>query len=194
VSAPATCAPTTPGAPLLDVLKTVAAALKADGVPFALAGGFAVYARGGRESLHDVDFVVPGDAVALARGAMERRGLKVVQPPEDWLIKVYVDDVCVDLIQRLSGLDVDDALLSRANELSVGAIHMPVLAATDIVVSKLHSLSEHHCDLEPVVATIRSLREQLDLDVITTSCAGQPFAEAALFLARRLGVLPEADA
>lgn len=121
---------------------------------------------------------------------MERRGLHVVQPPEDWLVKVYVEGVCVDLIQRLSGLAVDDALLSRADLLSVGAIHMPVLSATDIVVSKLHSLSEHHCDFEPVVATIRSLREQLDVDVIDTACLGQPFAEAALFLARRLALLP----
>ncbi len=184
----------TPGAPLLDVLKTVAAALKADGVPFALAGGFAVYARGGRESLHDVDFVVPTDAVAAARGAMETRGLDVVQPPEDWLVKVWVDGVCVDLIQRLSGVPVDDGLLRRADTLGVGAIDMPVISATDIVVSKLHSLSEHHCDLEPVVATIRSLREQLDVDVVDAACAGQPFAEAALFLCRRLGVLSVKEA
>lgn len=181
--------PATPGAALLDVLKTVAAVLKADGVPFALAGGFAVYARGGRESLHDVDFVVPTDAVAAARGSLEQRGLSVVQPPEDWLVKVWVDGVCVDLIQRLSGVQVDDALLARADTLSVGAIDMPVISATDLVVSKLHSLSEHHCDLEPVIATIRSLREQLDLAVIDRECAGHPFAETALFLCRRLGIL-----
>jgi hypothetical protein len=159
-------------------------------VPFALAGGHAAYARGGHEKYHDVDFVFPPAAVPAAIDAMQRRGFTVVQPPEEWLVKVTVEGHCVDLIHRLSGVEVDAGLLARADRLSVGAVQMRVLSATDLVVSKLHSLSEHHCDLEPVLSVLRSVREQVDVRRLDAECAGQPFAEACLYLARRLELLP----
>jgi hypothetical protein len=177
---------------LLAALKAVAAALKADEVPFALAGGFAVYARGGHPSLHDVDFVVPPTSIQAARSALESRGWEIVQPPEDWLIKVWVEGHCVDIIHRLTGLEVDQDLLGRAEVISVESIPMPVLAATDLVGSKLLALSEHHCDLEPLLGVMRSLREQIDLAALDAACKGHPFAEAGIFLGQRLGILEEA--
>jgi hypothetical protein len=174
---------------LVAALKAVASAFIADGVPFALAGGYAVYARGGHEKYHDVDFAVPREAMPVAVGALERRGHQVVQPPEDWLAKVEVEGHCVDLIHRLSGLDVDDALLGRAQVLPVASISMPVMSASDLVISKLHALTEHHCDLEPVLSVLRSVREQVDLERVERECRGHPFAEACLYLAGRLGLL-----
>ncbi len=43
---------------LREALKRVAVALKESGIPFALIGGYAVWARGGPEPEHDVDFMV----------------------------------------------------------------------------------------------------------------------------------------
>lgn len=176
--------------PLLEALKAVAVTLKAEGIPFALAGGFAVYARGGPDSRNDVDFVVEHDDVPAAREALEGSGLTVVQPPEDWLFKARYGQEPVDVIHRLPMGPVDSALLQRAEEMSVDSVRMPVLSATDLLVAKLLSLSEHACDLEPALALMRSLREQLDVARIEQQCRGRPFAEAALFLARRLQVLP----
>ncbi|MFN8075178.1 MAG: nucleotidyltransferase family protein [Kineosporiaceae bacterium] len=176
--------------PLLEALKTVASAFKADRVPFALAGQYAVYARGGQSSRHDVDFVLPPEALPAATAALEARGFDVVQPPEDWLAKVYVEGELVDLIHTLASGPVDDQLLGRAERLRVESIEMPVLSATDLVVGKLLALSEHACNLEPALAVMRNLREQLDLDVIARACQGRPFAQACLGLARDLGVLP----
>lgn len=176
--------------PLLEALKTVASAFKADGVPFALAGSYAVYARGGHSSRHDVDFVLPPHAMAAATAAMEARGFDVVQPPEDWLAKVYIDGELVDLIHTLASGPVDDELLTRAETMRVESIEMPVLSATDLVIGKLLALSEHACNLEPALAVMRTLREQLDLSVVDRSCAHSPFAQACLSLARDLGVLP----
>lgn len=178
---------------LLEALKAVAVVLKSSDLRFALAGGFAVYARGGQDSRNDVDFVVHPDDVAAAKEALERSGIKVLQPPEDWLFKARYDDAPVDLIHRLMMGEVDDDLLSRSDRLSVDSVEMPVLSATDLVVAKLLSLSEHNCDLEPALAVMRSLREQLDIDLVVKACEGQPFAEATLFLARRLGVLAGDD-
>ena len=51
---------------LLTELKRAAAALRDAGVGYALAGGFAAYARGAAVSTHDVDFVVrPGDVLVV---------------------------------------------------------------------------------------------------------------------------------
>lgn len=178
--------------PLLEAMKAVASALKEDGVPFALAGSYAVYARGGKDSRHDVDFVVPGPEVPAARDCLERHGMRVYQPPEDWLFKAEYEGEPVDLIHELAAGPVDEELLGRATELSVESVRMPVLSATDLLVSKLYALSEHACDYEPVLSLMRSVREQLDLDRVVKSVDGLPFAEAALFLAARLEILPEA--
>lgn len=178
---------------LLEALKSVAVALKESGVPFALAGGFAVYARGGEGREHDVDFVVMEKDVAAARQALERRGIHVFDPPEDWLFKARYDDQPVDIIFRLANGPVDKDLLDRADELSVESVRMPVLSATDLLTSRLLALTEHHCDLGPPLIVIRSLREQLDIALVEAQCAGHPFAEAALYLARRLDVLPPSD-
>jgi hypothetical protein len=180
---------------ILEALKAIAAALKADGVPFALAGSYAVYARGGAHSLHDVDFAVPADAIPAATSSLERRGFRVEQPPEDWLVKAFQtdrgDDLCVDVIHTLAHGRVDADMLARADALPVESVIMPVLSATDLLVAKLHALSEHSCDLEPVLAVARTLREQVDVAGVDAACAGHPYAEAALFLVRRLGIFDD---
>lgn len=176
--------------PLLEALKWVAVAFKDEGVPFALAGGYAAFARGGPQSGHDVDFVIREEDVDAAKEALERRGISTLQPPEDWLFKARHGGEQVDVIFRLAMGPVDDELLGRADQLSVGSVEMPVMSATDVLISKLRAMTEHSCDLAPALTVMRSLREQLDIDSIEESSKGHPFAEAALHVARALGVLP----
>jgi hypothetical protein len=175
--------------PILDALKTVAVALKEESVPFALAGGYAVYARGGADSRHDADVVILEEDAHRARTALKGRDLEVLEPPEDWLFKVRHSGEQVDVIFRLASGPVDAALLGRAEEMSVDSVRMPVMAATDLLISKLFALTEHYCDLSPVLAVIRSLREQVDADVVDRACRRSPFARAALSLARDLDLL-----
>jgi hypothetical protein len=176
--------------PILDALKTVAVALKEESVPFALAGGYAVYARGGGDSRHDADVVILEEDVHRARTALRGRGLEVVDPPEDWLFKVRIAGEQVDVIYRLASGPVDAPLLGRADEMTVDSVRMPVMAATDLVVSKLLAMTEHYCDLSPILAVIRSLREQLDVDAVVRAASHSPFARAALVLAGDLNLLP----
>ena len=86
--------------PLRVAMKKVATALKGANVPFALSGGYASWARGGPEPVHDVDFVLLADDVPHALQVLDAAGLRVVEPPEDWLVKVYDGDALVDLIFR----------------------------------------------------------------------------------------------
>ncbi len=178
--------------PILDALKTVAVALKEESVPFALAGGYAVYARGGADSRHDADVVILEEDAHRARTALRGRGLEVLEPPEDWLFKVRHGGEQVDVIFRLASGTVDAALLGRAEEMSVDSVRMPVMSATDLLISKLMALTEHYCDLSPILAVVRSLREQVDADLVDRASRSSPFARAALSLARDLDLLPPA--
>jgi Uncharacterised nucleotidyltransferase len=173
---------------LREALKRTAVALKDSGVPFALAGGYAAWARGGPEPSHDVDFVVAQEDAEQAKAVLAAAELRVEEPPEDWLFKVFQDDAMVDILYRLAGRAVDHAVLSRATDVEVLSVHMPVLSATDIVASKLAALNEHDCDLSAVLPVVRALREQVDWPRVREGSADNHFAAAALFLVDRLSI------
>src|SRR5256886_17685087 len=82
---------------LITTLKRVASVLKGAGIPFALAGGFAAYARGGTSSDHDVDFLLREQDVDQAFEALSEAGFRTVRPPEDWLREVFFGGLLVDL-------------------------------------------------------------------------------------------------
>jgi hypothetical protein len=176
--------------PQRDALKQVAAALKTAEVPFALAGGYAAWARGGPESEHDVDFFVAEEDLDRAVKALEEAGLPVEQPPEDWLVKARAGDELVDIIFRPNDRPVTPKLLARADELRVAALAMPVLAATDLMLTKLLAMSEHYCDLSALLPTARALREQVDWERVRRETTDSPFAAGFLVVAERLGIVP----
>lgn len=176
-----------------ETLKSAATAMKRAEIPFALAGGYAAWARGGPESTHDVDFVVTPDAMKAALAALVDEGHDLVEAPEDWLAKVRRNGVTVDVIHRLPMGDVDEAMLERASEVSVDSVVMPVLSATDLLLSRLLALSDHSCDLSGPLAWARALREQIDWQRVAREVAEDPFGRAFLGLAADLGISEEAD-
>lgn len=178
---------------MLTALKRVAVLLKQAEIPFALAGGYAVYARGGTHSDHDVDFVIREQDVARVVDLLIDHGVDVHDPPEDWLTKAFSDGCQVDLIYRLPIGAVDLPLLSRSDELRIDSVHMPVLSATDLVSAKLLSLTEHNCDLEPALRMVRALREQVDWRRVRQDTSPSAFARAFLHLARDLELVPHQE-
>jgi hypothetical protein len=178
---------------LLEALKKVATVLRGADVRFALAGSAAVYARGGPPGEHDVDFVVHVDDVTKALAASSEAGLRTERPPEGWLVKVYDGDCLIDLIFRFYENVVDDAMIDRAEPMSVAAVEMPVLDASDLVVAKLLSFSAHNCDYAPALLMVRVLREQIDWRIVRASCQESPYARAFLWLVRLLGIADDAS-
>jgi hypothetical protein len=174
---------------LREALKLVAVTLKEGEAPFALAGGYALWARGGPEPDHDVDFVVAEEDAARTAELLAERGLDVVQPPEDWLFKVYVDGAMVDVLFRTGGEPVPRERLMRVDQLEVESVRMPVLSATELMVEKLDALEEHAADFGTVVPVARAVREQVDWQVVAERTKDNPFAAAMLFLLERLGVV-----
>jgi hypothetical protein len=181
-----------PAAELEDLregLKAVGVALKESGLPFALTGGYAAWVHGSPEPLHDVDFLVRAEDAPAAAEEIERRGLEVQDPPEDWLFKVKVGDCVIDVLHRTQGDRSVDDLLDRAEDAAVLSVRMPVLSATDITIEKLLALDEHYCDVAAVLPTLRAMREQVDWSEVRRAAAGHPFAEAVLFLLERLDIV-----
>ncbi len=175
---------------LAGTLKRVAATLKAAEVPFALGGSFAVYAHGGHSSDHDVDFLIREQDKVQALAELAKVGFRTEQPPEDWLVKVYDEDRMVDLIYRPVESPVTDETLQDTSQISVEAIFMPVVSATRLMVHKLLSYSQHHCDFATGLPVARSLREQIDWERVRRETTDSPYAEAFLILLDRLDVVP----
>jgi hypothetical protein len=178
---------------LRAALKYSSAALKADGVPFALGGGYALWVRGAPEPVHDVDVVVSEQDVSAAVNSLSEAGFRIERPPEDWLFKAWWEDSLVDVLHKLRGITVTRDLVASADENEVLGVRIPVLPPTPIVIAKLHSLSEHYGDFGAMLPTFRAVREQLDWPQIRAEVAGHPFAEAFLFLLERLEIIEPAS-
>ena len=178
---------------LLDTLKKAATVLRDADLPYALAGGGAAYARGAALPMHDVDFVIVETDKDAAAAAFESCGMRVERPPEGWLIKAFDEDRMIDLIFRLAGHQGTRAVLDRAEEISVAAVPMPVLTATDLAISWLAAFSEHHADFAATLTCVRPLREQVDWARVRAETGGSAFATALLVLLSELRVIPQEE-
>jgi hypothetical protein len=175
--------------PLIGTLKRVAYHLKQIGVPFALAGSFAVYARGGQPVDHDVDFLIREQDAEKVLTALVEAGLRAEVPPEGWLVKVYEGEQLVDLIFTPVQRPVTDETLADTEVLAVNAVHMPVLSATELMIHKMLTWSTHNCDFARGLPIARSLREQIEWDRVRRETDHSPFAHAFMVLLDRLDVI-----
>jgi hypothetical protein len=175
---------------LLDALKRAAAVLRDNDIDFALAGGFAVYARGGPETDHDVDFILKREDAEHALNLLVEAGFEAERPPEGWLYKVHDDDgAMIDLIFAPNNRPEDvPAILGRADAMEIYAITIKVMSVTDVLASKLRALKEHEVDYDDVLEIARACREQIDWEVVRESTAGNPYASAFFTLVDELKI------
>ena len=174
---------------MLPSLKKAAGALRDNGIPFVLAGGLAVWARGGPESDHDVDFVLKPDDAERALMVLEHEGMRPARPPEGWLYKVYDDEVMIDLIYSPSGMEVTDDLIERSDELEVWAVRMRVMRPEDVLVTKLMAMTEHTSDYESCLEIARAVREQIDWEYVRRKTEQSPFGRAFFTLIEGLEIV-----
>jgi hypothetical protein len=177
---------------LLETMKKSGGALRDAGIPFALAGGLAVWARGGPRTEHDVDFLVKPEDAEHAWQVLSDAGFRPERPPEGWLLKAWDGDRLVDLIFDPSGGPVDDAWLERAETMDVHATKLPVASLEDVLVTKLISLNEQDLDYAPVLEIARAVREQLDWDAVRRRTSESPYAAAFFTLLEELDIVEPA--
>ncbi len=174
-------------------LKRSIAAFREADVPALLGGSLAIWARGGPETRHDLDFMVkPADA-ERALEALAAVGMRPERPPENWLFKAWDGDVLVDLIFAPRGLEMTDAVIARADRLEVLAIEARAMALEDVLTTKLLALDEHALDYSSLLLMVRALREQIDWKALRERTAGSPFARAFFVLVEELAIAPAAS-
>jgi Uncharacterised nucleotidyltransferase len=175
---------------LLNAMKHAAAALRDADVPFALAGGLAVYARGGPPTEHDVDFLVRAEDAEGAVRALQGAGFRAEHPPEGWLYKVFdPSGEMIDVIFAPNNKpEVVAGMLDRADEVEVYAITMPVMTVTDVLATKLLALKEHEVDYDSALEIARTCREQIDWKALSEQTAESPYAKAFFTLVDELEI------
>jgi hypothetical protein len=171
-------------------LKKAVAALREADVPFLLAGSLAVWARGGPEVRHDLDFVIKPEDADRALAVLEEAGMEPEKPPEEWLHKAWDGDVLIDLIFAPRGLEVTDEVIDRGELLHVVGITIPVMAIEDVLATKLMALHEHELDYTSVLRIGRAVREQIDWHSLRTRTRSSPYATAFFVLCEELGIVP----
>jgi hypothetical protein len=179
----------TPFDVLLETLKKVAGLLRDADIPFLLGGGLAVWARGGPETVHDIDLMLREPDAERGLEVLSSAGLRTERPPEGWLYKAFDGDVLVDLIFGPSGQPIEDAVFDRAEDLNVYAVPMQVMSLEDVFVTKLTAMREHEMDYESVVQMARPVREQVDWNDVRERTNGSPYAAAFFTLGEELGIL-----
>jgi hypothetical protein len=175
-----------------ESLKKAVAALREAGVPFLLGGSLAVWARGGPETQHDLDFVIKPEDADRALQVLASVGMRVEKPPEEWLHKAWDGDVLIDLIFAPRGLDVTDEVMERGEFLHVAGITIPVMALDDVLATKLMALNEHQLDYTSVLTIARAVREQIDWNSLRARTARSPYAKAFFTLCDELEIVPPA--
>jgi hypothetical protein len=181
-----------PFAAIEATLKLAAGALGEAGVPFLVGGSLASWARGGPETRHDLDLMIKEADVERALAALKQAGMRIEDPPEEWLVKAWNDDVLVDVIFSPKGLPIDDEVIARGDEMSVLSMEMRVMAIEDVLITKLMAITEHSLRFESVLSIGRALREQIDWDQVRAATASSPFARAFFVMLEGLEVLPVA--
>ncbi len=132
--------------------------------------------------------------VPLALKTLDGLGFRTAKPPEDWLVKAYDEEgVLVDMIFSIAERPVTEELIARAQPITTAAISLPVLEATDLVVSWILPLSEHTCDYGSLLPMVRAMREQVDWDRVAAIVAPSPYASTFVTLLERLRIIAPAS-
>jgi len=180
---------------IVDTMKRSIAAFNEAEIPFLLAGSLAVWAQGGPEKRKDLDFVVKREDAERAVGVLEGIGMRGERPPEDWLLKAWDGDICVDIIFEPLDLPIDDDVIARGKKLNVLAMTVPAMALEDVLYSKLLALNEHYTDYTSLIGLARAVREQVDWDAVRDRTEDKsPFARAFFVMLEGLDILEPVNA
>lgn len=154
-----------------------------------LGGSLACWARGGPPVAGDLDFMLRPEDAERALESLVDVGMRPERPPEQWLLKAWDGEHMIDLIYEGAGLSITDEVFARADEMSVEAMVMPVMALEDVLTTKLWAMNERSLDYEHVLQIARSLREQIDWAEVRARTADSPYAAPFFTLVERLGIV-----
>jgi hypothetical protein len=170
-------------------LRTAAAALREPGVRYCLSGSVASWARGGPETVHDVDLIVAPADLDAAIAALEGCGMRAETPPEGWLVKMWDGEVLVDVIHTVTGYADVGEIIGRADVMRVASLDVPVAKVEDVLTPTLLAFDEHDLDYAGALRVARALREQVDWGMLRAKTGGSPYARGFFCLLEALDII-----
>jgi hypothetical protein len=174
---------------IVDSLRKAAAALREAEVRYCLSGSVATWARGGPETVNDVDLIVHPPHVEQAVAALEGIGMRSEIPPEGWLVKMWDGEVLIDLIHTVTGYESVEEILDRAETMRVASLDVPVAQMEDVLTPKLLAFDEHYLDYTGALRAARALRELVDWDVVRDKTCDSPYARGFFALLEALEII-----
>jgi hypothetical protein len=179
---------------IVESLRTAVAALREADVRYCLSGSVASWARGGPETVNDVDLIVDRGDMENAVAALESAGMRAEVPPEGWLVKLWDGDVLIDLIHTVTGYEDVDEILRRAEVMRVASLDVPVASMEDVLTPKLLAFDEHYLDYTGALRAARALREQIDWALLRGKTCHSPYAQGFFSLLEALEIIPATGA
>jgi hypothetical protein len=175
---------------IVESLRTAAAAFRDEGVRYCLSGSVASWARGGPETVNDVDLIVDPPDLEKAVAALERCGMRSEVPPEGWLVKLWDGEVLLDLIHTVTGYESVEEILQRAQVMRVASLDVPVASMEDVLTPKLLAFDEHYLDYTGALRAARALREPIDWELLRDKTCHSPYARGFFSLLEALDIIP----
>ncbi len=149
----------------LECYRGILEALGQARIPYAVAGAFALHKHTGIwRNTKDLDVVLEAKSVPRALSRLERIGFKTHIEDPVWLAKAARGEYFVDLITALGNavLIVDRSWLDRAEPYTILDVSCPVLAAEEIIASKIFVSRRERFDGADVAHLIRACGGHLD--------------------------------
>ena len=135
------------------------------GVPYVVSGAFALQQHTGIwRDTKDLDLFLPAQAVAEALRYLQEKGLETEVRDPVWLAKAHRDGYYVDLITGMSNavITVDQSWIDRSSHSVVLGVPTRVLAAEELIASKLFVNFRERFDGADVVHIIYGTKGRLD--------------------------------
>ncbi|MFZ0864467.1 MAG: nucleotidyltransferase [Candidatus Sulfotelmatobacter sp.] len=139
--------------------------LEKKGTSFAVAGAFALREHTGIcRDTKDLDLFLTPENAALALQHLRKKGFECEVCDPVWLFKAHRDGFFVDLITGMSNaaIVVDDSWIERAGPAKVQGVQTRVLAAEELVASKLFIARRERFDGADIAHVIYGTRGKLD--------------------------------
>ncbi len=134
-------------------------------VPYVVSGAFALHAHTGIwRDTKDLDLFLAADQVAAALRHLRDHGFECEVRDPVWLAKAHRDGFYVDLITGMSNgvIVVDESWIARARPSTVMGVHARVLAAEELIASKLFVTRRERFDGADICHVVYGTRGKLD--------------------------------
>jgi hypothetical protein len=149
----------------LTLYRDVLLAMNQQGIPYAVAGAFALQKYTGIWRLtKDLDLFVKASDVPAALENLCRHGFRCETLDPIWLSKAHRGEYFVDLISGMSNaaIMVDESWIKRAHPAEVAGVRSQIISAEDLIASKLFVLRRERFDGADIAHIIYRTKGQLE--------------------------------